>query len=71
MQIEVVDKYIHVKREKTDGPFPANRYLGWRIAKASQPWDITLEDNIVNLILLGLDIVLPMPSVKNEAVIRQ
>ena len=71
MKIDVVDNYIRLKKEDSDGPIQANKFLGWRQARANQPWDITIEDNIVNRIILGLDTGFRLPSVRNAVVIRQ
>ena len=70
MKIEVVGNYMHLTREPQDGPMQANKYLGWRIAKPSQPWDLTIEDNFVNRIILGMDLGLAQPTARNEAIIR-
>lgn len=71
MKIEIVDKYIHLTKEALDGPLQANKYLGWRPAKAGQPWDITVEDNFVNRILLGLDLDLGQPTADTARIIRR
>lgn len=71
MKIETVGNYIHLTREPEDGPLQGNKYLGWRIAKPNQPWDLTIEDNLVNRIILGLDTRLPQPSGRNAGVIRR
>lgn len=71
MKIEESGKYIHLTREPQDPPIPANKFLGWRVAKAEYPWDITVENNIVNRILLGLDLGLAQPTAKNAHIIRQ
>lgn len=71
MKIEVVGNYIHLTREPQDGPMQANKYLGWKIAKASQPWDLTLEDNLVNRIVLGMDLSLGQPTERDERAIRK
>lgn len=70
MKIEVVGNYIHLKKEDQDAPIRANKFLGWRIAKPNQPWDITIEDNLVNRIILGRELGIPQPTAKNEAIIR-
>lgn len=71
MKIHVVDKYIHLTKEDTDEPIQANKFLGWRKAKAGQSWDITIEDNIVNRILLGLDLGLAQPTASLANIIRR
>lgn len=71
MKIEVVGKYIHLTREPQDGAIRANKFLGWKVAKPSQPWDVTIEDNLVNRIILDMDLGLAQPTARNEAVIRQ
>ena len=70
MKIDIVDKYIHLTKEPSDGPIQANKFLGWRLAKANQNWDITIEDNLVNRILLGLDLKLDQPTARMANVIR-
>ena len=70
MKIEVVGNYIHLTKEASDGPIQANRFLGWRPAKEKQAWDITIEDNLVNRILLGLDLGLGQPTARDAKVIR-
>lgn len=70
MKIEVADKYIHLTREPHEGPIQANKFLGWRLAKDTQPWDITIENNLVNRILLGLDLGLGQPTARNASIIR-
>lgn len=71
MKINVVGKYIHLKREEHEGPIRANQFLGWRIAKPNQPWDITIEDNFVNRIILGMDLGLEQPSSSRANLIRK
>ena len=71
MKIEIVDKYIHLTKEPIDNPIQANKFLGWRKAKPNQTWDITIEDNLVNRIILGLDLPLGQPTAKNAHIIRQ
>ena len=71
MKIDIVSKYIHLTKEPQEGPIQGNKFLGWRIAKPNQPWDITVEDNLVNRIILGLDLGMAQPTSHNEAVIRQ
>lgn len=70
MKIDVVGNYIHLKKEDSDGPIQANKFLGWRSAKQNQSWDITIENNIVNRILLGLDTGLEQPTARNADIIR-
>ena len=65
-----VGNYIHLTQEPFDGPIKANEYLGWRQPKANQSWDITVEDNFVNRILLGLDLGLAQPTYENACAIR-
>jgi len=71
MKIEVVGNYIHLTKEPGEGPIQANRFIGWRNAKDNQAWDITIEDNFVNRIILGLDLGLAQPNAKNVHIIRQ
>lgn len=71
MKIEVIDKYIHLTREPHEAPIKANNFLGWRLAKASQSWDITIENNIVNRILLGMSTGLSQPKEHNADIIRE
>lgn len=71
MKIEVKDKYIHLTKEGHDEPLQANKYLGWRLAKASQACDIIVENNLVNRILLGLDLGLGQPTARGADFIRQ
>lgn len=71
MKLDVKGNYIHVTKEPEDGPIQGNKYLGWRLAKATQPWDITIEDNLVNRILLGLDLGLAQPTAHTANIIRQ
>ena len=70
MKVEVVGNYIHITKEPTDTPLASNKYLGWRVAKASQSWDLTVEDNLVNRIILGMDLGLAQPTERNARVIR-
>jgi SWI/SNF-related matrix-associated actin-dependent regulator 1 of chromatin subfamily A len=71
MKIETVGKYIHLTREPLEAPIQANGFLGWRIASKTQSWDVTVEDNIVNRILLGLDLGPGQPTAKNAEYIRR
>lgn len=71
MKINVVGNYIHLTKEDHEGPIQANRFLGWRKATDKQSWDITVEDNLVNRILLGLDLGLAQPTAKTASVIRR
>lgn len=70
MKIDIVGNYIHLTREPQDSPIQANKYLGWRIATAKQSWDITIEDNLVNRILLGIDLGLGQPTARRANIIR-
>ena len=71
MKIETAGNYIHLTKEASEGPIQANKFLGWRQARDKQPWDITVEDNFVNRILLGLDLDLGQPTYKNANLIKQ
>lgn len=71
MKVDIVDKYIHLTREPHENGVHANKYLGWRKATDKQSWDITIEDNYVNRLQLGLDLCLAQPNKKNEELIRQ
>lgn len=62
MKIKVVDKYIHLTKELGESGIQANKYLGWRLAKANQACDVIIENNLVNRILLDLDINLEKPN---------
>lgn len=71
MKIDIVDKYIHLKREPLESGIFANKYLGWRLARETQPWDVTIEDNLVNRILLNEDLGLGQPTERNADAIRR
>ena len=71
MKIDVVGNYIHLTKEETDGPIHANKFLGWRQPRPTQSWDITVEDNIVNRILLGLNLNLGQPTSRKASSIRK
>lgn len=71
MKIDVVGNYIHLTKEPQDGPIQGNKYLGWRLPKAGQSWDLTIEDNFVNRIILGMNLGLAQPTAQNAQVIRQ
>lgn len=71
MKIDIVGNYIHLTKEDGEGPIRANKFLGWRQAKDKQPWDITIEDNFVNRILLGIDLDLKKPTYYNAQKIKQ
>lgn len=71
MKKDIVGKYIHLTREPHEGPIQANKFLGWRVAKDTQPWDVTVEDNLVNRILLGIDLPLGQPTARTAHIIRQ
>lgn len=62
MQIKIVDKYIHLTKEASDGPIQANKFLGWRLPRKNQNCDIIIENNLVNRILLGLETYLGQPN---------
>jgi len=69
MKMDIVGKYIRLTKEDFEGPIQANKFLGWRHASNNQTWDITIEDNIVNRIILGLDTGLGQPTAKVAKVI--
>lgn len=71
MKIKIVDKYIHLTKEASEGPIQANKFLGWRLPKKNQACDVIVEDNFVNRILLGLDLGLRQPTYKNACAIRE
>lgn len=62
MKLKTVGNYIRLTKEPSDGPIPANVFLGWRLARENQAWDVTIEDNLVNRIILGLDLELGQPK---------
>lgn len=70
MKIDVVGKYIHLTKEPGESTLQANRFIGWRNAKDGQDWDITIEDNFVNRIILGLDLGLVQPTADTARIIR-
>lgn len=55
MKVKIADKYIHLTKEPGESGIPANKYLGWRLAKANQNCDVIIENNLVNRILLGFE----------------
>lgn len=71
MRIDIIGNYIHLTKEPQDGPIQANKFLGWRKPKAGQPWDITVEDNLVNRIILGIELNLEQPSARRASSIRK
>lgn len=71
MKINVVGKYIQLFKEEQDPPIQANKFLGWKTTKTSQGLVVTVEDNIVNRILLGMDTGIAQPTARNASVIRQ
>ena len=71
MKVDIVDKYIHLTREPLESGIHASKYLGWRTAKDNQPWDVTIEDNLVNRLVLDIDLGLAQPNPRNAEAIRR
>ena len=70
MKINVVGKYIQLTQEPHEGPIQANKFLGWKTTKGSNGIIVTVEDNLVNRILLGLDLGLGQPTARDAKIIR-
>lgn len=70
MKIKVVGKYIQLQKEDHEGPIAASNFLGWKVTKTDSGTVVTVEDNLVNRILLGLDSGLGQPIAQNAEYIR-
>ena len=71
MKIDVVGKYMQLMQEPQDMPIQANKFLGWKTAKTPKGTVVTIEDNLVNRILLGMDLGLEQPTKRNATNIRK
>lgn len=71
MKIDIAKGYIHLTREPLENPINTTKFLGWKLARTTQSWDITIEDNFVNRIVLGLDLGINSPTEHNAEYIRK
>ncbi len=71
MKMNFVGKYIQLTKEDHEGPIQANKFLGWKTAKTATETVVTIEDNLVNRILLGLDLDLGQPTARSANNIRK
>ena len=71
MKMEFTGKYIQLTQEEHEGPIQANKFLGWKTTKGARGVVVTIEDNLVNRILLGLDTGVPQPTARNASIIRR
>ena len=70
MRIHDTGKYLQLMKEDHEGPIQANEFLGWKVTKTDYGTVVTVENNLVNRILLGLDTGLDQPTAKNAKLIR-
>ena len=70
MKIKVAGKYLQLMKEDHEGPIQANNFLGWKTTRTDAGVVVTIEDNLVNRILLGLNTGVVQPTARNAEYIQ-